>query len=56
MSNITPHPHWKLVEELENTNIPICLDAAQLIRELKQELRQAEDKYSRLRWPDETGL
>jgi hypothetical protein len=58
---ITEHPHWKLVYRLEAvalaapTFAPLLNDAAALIRELKQEIRQLEDRSSRLEFPDTTG-
>lgn len=49
------HRDWVLIEYLEQHRDPMCHEASKLIRELKLDLAKAEDKASRLRWPDTTG-
>jgi hypothetical protein len=46
------HPDWELVEELENDPSDLCHQAAALIRQLKKELNRANDKASRLEFPE----
>lgn len=52
---VSLHPHWELIYALEAEDTPTTLAAAELIRELKADLAQSEERISRERWPDTTG-